>query len=287
MVNLNSKRQYAQTYLSLINKAGSEKVDDIYKYIVESKVKDATKLSYLNSIISLKKIDDDLVKGDLKDIVEMRDKLNLKIEKDREEKNLTERQEEAMDKIKLQDLKDFVTELEGKKGDSVKCLEDYILVFLMVNFPLRNDLQEIALTSYKTQLKKPLNILYVPKSGGCILSLKEFKTSRKEGELILTLPPEISDDIRKLIRLDPSRKYLFVNRNGEPLSSSSFTHRLNAIFKKRFGVPISSTIIRKIYLTGKYGNVLEEMKKDAKVMGHSTQTAQKVYISNTKGSPKV
>ena len=282
MVSLNSKKQYLQTYLSLIKKANSSDMNDLYDYIVKSKVKDNTKLSYLNSIISLKKIDSELVTGDLKDISELRDKLNIKIEKAREVNNITESQEVAMNKINLNDLKKFVEELAEAKDNSIRNLEDYLLIKLMVEFPLRNDLQEIRLTTHKQDLKTPFNVIYIPKSGKSILSLKEFKTARKEGEIIIDIPIDISDDIRKLIKLDKFRKFLFVNRDNNPLSSSSFTHKLNSLFKKRFGIPISSTIIRKIYLSGKYSGVLEEMKEDARVMGHSTQTAQKIYISNKK-----
>ena len=44
------------------------------------------------------------------------------------------------------------------------------------------------------------------------------------------------------------------------------------------GKSISTTMLRKIYLSSKYGKVKEEMEKDAKVMGHSTEVAQSVYI---------
>lgn len=98
MVNSNSKKQYLTTYMSLIKNAKSESLKDIYDYIVKKNVKDATKASYLNSIISLKKLDNSLVKGDLKDIVELRDKLNIKIEKHRETNNITEGQQEAIKK---------------------------------------------------------------------------------------------------------------------------------------------------------------------------------------------
>lgn len=282
MVNLNSQKQYAQTYLSLIKKANSEKPSDIYKYIVNSKVKDATKLSYLNSIISLKKIDASLVKGDLTDIAELRDKLNVKIENDRKDDNIRPAQKEALSKITHEKLKEFVSELNEKKSKNLKSLEDYILVNLMVNYPLRNDLQEILLSNHKTDLKNPNNILYVPKSGEAILSLKEYKTRHAKGaeDIVIKFGTDVSNDIRNLIKHDINRKYLFTNNEGGALSSSSFTHRLNRIFNNKFGIPMSSTIIRKIYLSSKYKDTLDEMAKDAVIMGHSPDTAQKIYVNN-------
>lgn len=287
MVGTNSHKQYLQTYLALVKNAKSEDICDIYNYILKKNVKDNTKASYLNSVISLKKIDSKLVKGDLKDIIEYRDKLNIKIEKDRETNNITDGQQKALNTISLKDLHDFVIELDAKKTHSLKELEDYILIAMMVHFPLRNDLQEIRLSTHKQDLKAPFNVLYIPKKGNAFLSLKEYKTSYKEGDLLMELPDTLSNDVRLLIKLDTFRKYLFVNRSGEPLSSSSFTHRLHSITNNKFKIPISSTIIRKIYLSGKYGDVIEDMKKDSAIMGHSMATQQKVYISNNKKNQSV
>lgn len=286
MVNSNSKKQYIQTYLSLVKKANSEKLDDIYNHIVNSRVKDTTKLNYLNSIISLKKIDPSLVKGDLTDVSELRDKLNIKLDKARSENNITAGQAPAMEKISIDDLHDFVDELDKKKDESLRALEDYILIAMMVNYPLRNDLQEVKLTNHKADLKTPLNAIFVPKSGNAILSLKEYKTAKTYGDLNIPMSDKISDAIRKLVKSDTFRKHLFVNKDNKPLTSSAFTHRLNKIFMDKFGVPASSTIIRKIYLSGKYKDVVEEMEKDAKMMGHSISTQQKVYVSNNDKTKK-
>ena len=48
--------------------------------------------------------------------------------------------------------------------------------------------------------------------------------------------------------------------------------------KKYMNKNISTTMLRKIYLSSKYSDVLDDMKQDAKIMGHSTATAQNVYI---------
>jgi len=40
---------------------------------------------------------------------------------------------------------------------------------------------------------------------------------------------------------------------------------------------ISSTMIRKSYMSSKYSGLKEEMEKDAKVMGHSVDVGQSIY----------
>ena len=41
---------------------------------------------------------------------------------------------------------------------------------------------------------------------------------------------------------------------------------------------ISTTLLRKIYLSSKYGNMKEELEKDNKVMGHSKAVALDTYV---------
>jgi hypothetical protein len=66
-----------------------------------------------------------------------------------------------------------------------------------------------------------------------------------------------------------------VYSDGKPLDSiNSITRVLNSIFKKNIG----SSLLRKSYLTSKYGNVRQEMKEDAKAMSHSVATQQTNYV---------
>ena len=48
------------------------------------------------------------------------------------------------------------------------------------------------------------------------------------------------------------------------------------------GKSISTTLLRKIYLSSKYGNMKEELEKDNKVMGHSKQVALDTYVKKAK-----
>jgi len=42
--------------------------------------------------------------------------------------------------------------------------------------------------------------------------------------------------------------------------------------------PVGIQMLRKSYLSNKYGNTLEEMKSDSDLMGHSLATQQGIYI---------
>lgn len=282
MLSKNTTEHYERTYNMIVKKALSNKLSDLYNYIKKADVKDNTKLSYLNSIISLKKHDESRIKGNLTKITKYRDDLNTDIEKQRNKNNITDNQKKAVDTVSYEDLIKYKDELKEIKNKNVKSLENYLLIALMLLFPLRNDLQDIKFTNKKIDIRKDNNIIYIPKKGNLTLYLKQYKTSRTQGELVLEIPEELSNDIRHLIKIDSNRKYLFETIKNEPYTSSAFTHKLNALLKKKFNIKIGSTLIRKIYLTSKYSNVLKEMKDDSKVMGHSTQTAQNIYIDNQK-----
>ena len=66
---------------------------------------------------------------------------------------------------------------------------------------------------------------------------------------------------------------MLFSTNGNPLKSSQITKILNDIFNMN----ISTSMLRHIYLSNKYSEVEENMKKDAVLMGHSANT-QSQYI---------
>lgn len=61
--------------------------------------------------------------------------------------------------------------------------------------------------------------------------------------------------------------------NGSQFSINSITRILNRVF----GRQISSSMLRHMYLSSKYGDVLKEQEADAEAMGHSVEQ-QKAYI---------
>jgi len=69
---------------------------------------------------------------------------------------------------------------------------------------------------------------------------------------------------------------LLLQPSGKPFNVNGITRILNRIF----GGKVGSSLLRHIYLTGKYGKVLEEQKKDAEAMANSVDIQNKTYIKN-------
>jgi hypothetical protein len=122
------------------------------------------------------------------------------------------------------------------------------------------------------------------------LSTKQFffgkyKTSRKYGVQTVGIPDQLWTVIQTYLKYHPLWKVvanrkepvkLLVNYDGSPITTiNSITRILNKIFGRKSGM--SSSSLRHIYLSNKYGDDLKEREEDAVKMGHDLNT-QKGYI---------
>ena len=98
---------------------------------------------------------------------------------------------------------------------------------------------------------------------------KTFKQQRQE------IPFKLQEVLDIYMKYRPKETPAFlVYYNKKPLKQiNAITRILNATV----GDSVGASKLRHSYLTGKYGNILEEMEKDANAMSHSAQT-QKEYI---------
>jgi hypothetical protein len=112
-----------------------------------------------------------------------------------------------------------------------------------------------------------------------------YKTQKK-GQVVIDIPEKLMDIINLYLKYHPNITFkknnisnkdnieFLVYNNGLALNKiNSITRILNKIFNKN----VSSSMLRHIYLSNKYGDTLKEQQKDAELMSHSVQT-QKDYI---------
>jgi len=112
-----------------------------------------------------------------------------------------------------------------------------------------------------------------------------YKTSKKYNTQVIKIPDNLMLIINHYLEFHPlySKKLskpipFLVYFNKSPLDKvNSITRILNKIFGKAIG----SSMLRHIFLTQKYGGVVEEQKKDAYEMAHS-EAQQKDYIKKPK-----
>jgi integrase len=109
-----------------------------------------------------------------------------------------------------------------------------------------------------------------------------YKTDKTYKSLTVKLDDDLIDIIKTFLKYHPNRKnigkdkvYLLVDENGEYFKNiNSMTRFLYKIFGRKIGV----SMLRKIYLTDKYKETVDNLKKDAVLMGNSIDTILNNYI---------
>lgn len=105
------------------------------------------------------------------------------------------------------------------------------------------------------------------------LVIRDHKTRRKYGAIIVKLPSSLEQDVHVSLDQQP-RDYLFVNSHNEmyPTRDAFMTWKSNT-FQRLFGRDVTTNIARRVFATSEDMNApLHKLKESAKAMGHSVET---------------
>ena len=201
----------------------------------------------------------------------------------------TKKEKENM--VSQQEIKDLIKSLKQKfqklalKRDAFTYFELYKR-YLVLNLyhlipPLRNDF--IGCEVYEDEVvyqDMEKNYIFLKKKQ---LVLNRYKTRNTYGTgNIIDLPKELVDiirrwiEVRNIIRPEIENvKELLLTQDFKPMTQVNLTQFLNRIFGKN----VSTTMLRKSYLSEKYpvDKTAEEMRNDARSMTHSVSTQQTTY----------
>ena len=267
-------------------------LDDVSKITEKlSKYKENTKRNYLIAITSVLSLDKSTSKKkqNLYDAY-----FKLMMEKNKELKAIegsnekTEVQKENwlswsdVEKTR-DDLKSKVDSFKTSKELSLNqyniLLECVIISLYTYLPPRRNDYMNMLITKSPSGVET--NYYDIDKKQ---FIFNKFKTSKKEGQVIVNIPNELQNVLSTYLKFHPDIKNkikkkfneipFLVFYDGKPLVQvNSITRILNKIFGKKIG----SSMLRHLFLSHKYGAVNEEQKEDAFEMSHSL-AQQKDYI---------
>jgi len=246
--------------------------------------------NYLNSIIvslQVTEYPDELIK----EYQSIRDEFNDKYIKENSTGVISAKQEQnfaSMDEINNV-IKEMKEEIDSKKlfrkdiSPKEKALvQMYIMINILTQYPFRNDLAGMKFIKKKDfnnlsmEDKKKNNYLLQDKNDFYFI-LNEYKTQAKYGEKKIKVEKNnLPSLLRKYIPL-LDNEFLFTSSTGKPFSRNALTQILSKTFEKYLGKKISTTLLRKIYMSSKYQGTKEEMEKDAEIMGHSKDVGQLVY----------
>jgi len=112
-----------------------------------------------------------------------------------------------------------------------------------------------------------------------VFVFNKFKTAKHTAleDRKVTIPKQLKTILNRWKKVNDS-DYLLVNTEGNKFTSSSLNKRLNSIYGKKIGVDV----LRSVSWTAKADEIemVEKLKKKAKQMGHSLESAMHYYVKD-------
>jgi hypothetical protein len=191
---------------------------------------------------------------------------------------------------RFEELRGVIDEIKNKKKITPetydKLLDLVILGLFVLQKPRRN--KDYQFSNIVKEYSEPVfgkehNFLDLATKSFIFNNYKTAGTYKTQTQPI---SPDLLDIISLYLKFHPKKSELtntssipfLVKSDGtELVQINDITRRLNKIFGKNVG----SSMLRKIYLTGKYGGALETlktMKTDASAMGTSPSTIENNYV---------
>ena len=285
--NLNIKS--LKSYISCINKILTDTESDNLKVFkdktkiikfLDSRKSYLTKRNYLNSIIVLLQHDTQEYNEEIKIYQDIRDKYNNEYKLQNATGKKTKKQ--IKNWLSLDKINEIIEHLKQDLTDEQN-IQWYFMLSFWMEYPIRNDLQHteiISLKKYKSLLNAELELKnYFVLTKSPFLSISQYKTYNKYGLKKIIINDNIKKILLNYLPFNKTNHILYNIKNKSSMSSEDITKSFNKLFMKFYPEKkISTTMLRHIILTEKYGKTLEEMRELAEIMGHDINTAHNVYI---------
>lgn len=178
-------------------------------------------------------------------------------------------------------LKDATTKTDTYKANELSWDE-----ILKARDALPKDSVEYVAMCLFTMLPPRRNLDYImttkPTEKGNFYNGKEFvfqnyKTAGTYKTQVVEVPTELKKVIDNYLSTRPFKSDdLLIKRSGLPFK----TKDIQTVINKATGKQIGCTMLRSIFLSSKYGDVLDELKQDTEAMATSSAVATSNYIKH-------
>lgn len=193
------------------------------------------------------------------------------------EQKLTDRQKEGwMDWAEVQEkynaLKKDVSSLWKKPSldkREFQKLQTFVLLSLITLIPPRRSLDWTAFKMREVNEEKDNHLSYEKRKP--IIIFNSYKTRKQNGVQKEAVPPTLHTILKQWHAINPHAHLLMNFGQTAPMNQTQLTQLLHTFF----GKPVSTSLLRHIYLTSKYKDIpaLKEMERTAEAMGHSVSQA--------------
>lgn len=241
-------------------------------------LKPNTQRTYIISICSLLKCIDDKKNKKMYDkYSKLLDDFNIKL------KDQTEKTETEIDNwVKPDDIIELYNNIKKQTNTNPTKINYQNLLLLSLYHlipPRRNKDYQLmkVIKNSDSELSTDFNYIDLEKKQ---FIFNNYKTSRTYKSQIIDIPEELFNIITEYIKIfdikEGNEGWLLVNpKTNKPYTNNNtITILLNKIFNSK----VSSSMLRKVYLTSKYSDKNKELEKDSKFMGTSVNTATNNYI---------
>jgi hypothetical protein len=288
----NSKNLYKRNLLKLNDNKEIKNFNFLKnKDEVLTKIKDlkpTTQRSYIISICSILR-DNTKMKKTYDEYFELlksyNDTLRVNNEKSTtQEKNwITQDEVLKVHKTLKEDIENSLSKKRKIDKQLFKKLLNYMILSLYTLIqPRRN--KDYSLMRISSNMDDTnFNYLVIDKTNNMKFILNNYKTEKKYHSVEIDIPDELKQVILLYLKYHPLKLELknkefnipfLVEDSKELKTSTEITKILNKIFDKK----ISSSMLRSIFLTSKYGDLVNELKEDTKIMGTFSGVALNNYI---------
>ena len=272
----NSKENYKMRAHTLEKKSGKPLmyiiihpeiyIEELHKWYP----KNTSCKAHLSFILSIFRYNQDIMCDNRKIYEKWSDEFNETHKRvmDRYETNKpTERQAEG-----FVDYADIIKKRDELEGGSIERL---LLGFYTHLRPRRCEYGKIYIYTNKLPSEKERESNYIQINGDkATLHLGTYKTSKTYNDYEIELPEPLLKDL-KLSLKNNDRDWLFVDINGKPYNRNSYCAFTLRVFKKLFNKPLTTSLIRHIYISSELNMnklSIKEKKEIAQDMAHNIHT---------------
>ena len=286
-LNIKSLKSYINNINIILKETNSDDLS-IFKNkkiiidFLDKKKSFLTKRNYLNSIIVLLQHDNKVYNDEIIYYQNIRDGYNQEYKNNKQ--NNKKNNKEIANWLTMKQINEIIDHLKQDLSNEQNLIWYFMLNF-WVEFPLRNDLQHTEIISkkkYDSLLDEELKIKnYFVLDKEPFISISQYKTFKRYGIKKIIMNQKMKDILLLYLPKNKTKYLLYNIKNKSAMGTDNITHSFNKLFQKYYPEKkISTTMIRHIVLSEKFGNNLLEQKKYCDIMGHDLNTQTNIYIKH-------